>query len=93
MLATSGRLSNPFKVPGDGTLAEVLEKYHQWLYGMLAADPINPEARAVQDAMRQLQPDSVLGCWCCDKSAAGEGEDACHSDIIARARAWWRGNK
>jgi hypothetical protein len=76
-------LADPYKVGKDGTLPEVLQKYRGWLDAMLAGD--TPEALAVQAAFDQLRADSVLGCWCCNKPVAGEGEDACHCDVIAKA--------
>jgi hypothetical protein len=76
-------LADPYKVGKDGTLPEVLQKYRAWLDAMLAGT--TPEALAVQEAFDQLREDSILGCWCCDKPAAGVGEDACHCDVIAKA--------
>jgi hypothetical protein len=73
-------LANPdYKLPRP----EALAKFRAWLPRMLAGT--TPEALAVQEALDQLRADSVLGCWCCNKPVAGEGEDACHCDIIAKA--------
>jgi hypothetical protein len=73
-------LANPKE---EGTLAEKLVFYKDWLDAMLAGTTL--EALAVQEALDQLRADSVLGCWCCNKPVAGEGEDECHCDIIAKA--------
>src|SRR5262249_29523684 len=65
-------LANPSEEGVDGTRAEVIEKYRDWLDAMLAGT--TSESLAVQTAFDQLRQDSVLGCWCVNKPVAGEGE-------------------
>ena len=49
--------------------AKVIGEYRQWLLDMIAEndDP-------VMDALRELNEDTVLGCWCKPR--------LCHADVI-----------
>lgn len=82
-------LGNPYKVGRDGDLARVLAKYRAWLWGRLKA-----RHEATVTALREIHAIEAyeglvsLGCWCVNKEAAGEGEEACHCDVIAKAVRW-----
>jgi len=60
-------LANPFKHPRDGTVAECVEKFRQYL---LAHPALVMEAKRLKG--------QTLGCWC-DQS---EG-NPCHAKVIA----------
>lgn len=79
-------LGNPFTHLRTRTLAETqvatveaaIAAYRQWLYRMLANPGIQNDL--VRDALRQLNTDSVLACWC--------KPNPCHGDVIDRAWHW-----
>lgn len=52
---------NPFEIGPDGSRAEVIEKYRQWL-------PTQPELMA---SLHELDG-KRLGCWCAPKACHGE---------------------
>ena len=55
---------NPFHVPGDGTLAQVVAAHRAWL----RAD------ESLMERVRNELGGKRLGCWCVDKL----GEGLCH---------------
>ena len=67
-------LANPYKIGPHGDRENVIRLYRQWLAGQ-----IKKRDRAVLDALRQLDENSVLLCWCAPK--------ACHAEVVERA---WR---
>lgn len=67
-------LGNPYRIPDDGTRAEVIALYRTFL------QQLEPDHRIWQklEHLRQQYlggKEIVLLCYC-------EGEDACHTDII-----------
>lgn len=72
-------LHNPYRIGADGTLPEVLAKFHAHLTATLTLCEWGP----VHDAVSRLSHDSVLGCWCLNKAEAGKAPWACHCDVIA----------
>lgn len=71
-------LANPFHIGRDGTRAQVIAKYEQWL-----KDKIWSGNRDVLDELARLSSIVVktggvnLGCFCSPRS--------CHGDVIKRA--------
>ena len=65
--STLGNYAAPLKREEDRE--KVIAEYRQWLLDMIAEndDP-------VMDALRELNEDSILGCWCKPK--------LCHCDVI-----------
>lgn len=65
---------NPFKITGDETREQVIEKYRQWLLG----NPI------LMSQLPELKG-KVLGCWCKPKACHGdvlaELADACNKGV------------
>jgi len=57
---------NPFVEGDDGSRAEVIRKYREWLLN-------SPEAEDVRRELHTLRG-KTLGCWCKPK--------ACHGDVI-----------
>jgi len=53
---------NPFRIGCDGTRADVIHKYRQWL----TAQPI-----LMERAKRELRG-KVLGCWCAPQACHGD---------------------
>lgn len=73
-------LGNPFKIGPDGSRADVVAKYRQWLWREIQAD-----SSAVRQELERLHALSQHGslelvCWCAPQ--------ACHADVIARAIHW-----
>lgn len=65
---------NPFVIGKHGTRSEVVEKYEEWLLGII--DSPNGEKRpSLSDAKRELKG-KVLACWCAPY--------ACHGDVLDR---------
>lgn len=73
-------LGNPFVIGKDGDRTAVIEKYRQWLWERIKAND-----EAVLAALRALNDDSVLVCWCAPLP--------CHGDIVIRAAAWLKQQK
>lgn len=72
-------LANPYRVQDHGHRA--LELYRQHLgRKCLAGDD------AVLRALRDIEPDSTLVCYCKRRNGSG----ACHGDIVVDAWAWMR---
>lgn len=67
-------LGNPEPLKSEDDREAAIERYRQWLLEMVE---IGDEP--VMDALRELQEDSILGCWCRPK--------ACHCDVIVEV---WR---
>ncbi len=59
--------SNPFKISGDMSRDDVLEKYRNYLAQKLEDNP------KMIDELKKLK-DKNLGCWC--------NPDKCHGDIL-----------
>lgn len=60
---------NPFKIFKDGTRAEVIEKYEQYLKERMKTD--NDFKKAVKSLRGK-----VLGCWCSPLQ--------CHGDVLVK---------
>jgi hypothetical protein len=73
-------LANPYNLKNKNDDRErglVLEKYRSWLWEM-----VKKEDQRVLAALRAVQPDTILVCWCAPKP--------CHAEVIARAAQWLR---
>lgn len=81
-------LANPYKVGKTMDLGLSLELYRKWLYKQLTTCPSTKERHRLQETLKGLSEESVLGCWCVDKEKAGEGTEQCHCDVIAKAWKW-----
>lgn len=57
---------NPFRIGKDGTRAEVIEKYTDWICAK--------EQRPLLRRARQELAGKVLGCWC--------SPEPCHGDVL-----------
>jgi hypothetical protein len=53
---------NPFVVGRDGTRADVIRKYRDWL---------NTQPRLIERAKRELKG-KILGCWCAPAACHGD---------------------
>ena len=53
---------NPFHIGRDGTRAEVIDKYREWLDGQ-------PKLKA---AVRRELKGKALGCWCKPRACHGD---------------------
>ena len=58
---------NPYKIGRDGTRAEVIAKYEEWVR----------RRSDLMAALPELQG-RVLGCWC-----KVRGHEPCHGDVLA----------
>jgi hypothetical protein len=65
-------LGNPYKIPRDGTRAEVLEKYREHLLA-------SPGLLALLPGLRG----KTLGCWCVDGTATDPLPHVCHAQVLA----------
>ena len=65
---------NPFTIGKDGTREEVIDKYEDWLLGVISS-PNGEQKPSLEEAKSELTG-KVLGCWCAPK--------ACHGDILIR---------
>jgi hypothetical protein len=63
-----------------GSREEAVERYRQWLWARIEAGD-----EPVLAALRELDEESVLICWCAPKR--------CHASVIERAARWLRGQK
>lgn len=71
-------LANPFKVRDfGGQRGATLGDYRRWLWGRIQAGDT-----AVIEALRTIDEDTVLVCWC----APGP----CHGEVVRAAAAWLR---
>ena len=68
-----GRWGNPFRVGRDGSRAEVIERYGQWLRKELEMGRIDLRDLATLHG-------KALGCWCAPQP--------CHGEVLARAAEW-----
>lgn len=74
-------LGNPFKIGTDGTRAQVIEKYKEWLLERL--DPLNMEGAPQRKALEALCTEMretgtiTLVCYCAPKP--------CHGEVVAAA--------
>jgi len=69
-------LANPFKVRDfGGQRGATLGDYRRWLWERIRAGDT-----AVIEALRTIDEDTVLVCWC----APGP----CHGDVVRAAAAW-----
>jgi hypothetical protein len=55
-----GKWGNPFVIGKDGTRAEVIAKYREWLLSQPALVAALPELK-----------DKTLGCWCAPQACHG----------------------
>lgn len=69
----TGRWGNPYRLDGQTTRDQVIERYRQWLRAQIRIGAIT------LDELAGLHG-KILGCFC--KPAA------CHGDVLARAAAW-----
>jgi len=67
-------LGNPFRIGRDGSRAEVVEKYREWLCEGLRGD--NPCTAMFADLFDQVSEtgELTLICWC--------APEECHADVI-----------
>jgi hypothetical protein len=69
-------LANPYKVRDYGR-GSTLPHYRRWLWQRIqAGDP------AVLEALKAIDEQSVLVCWC--------APNPCHGDVVKAAAAWLR---
>jgi hypothetical protein len=55
-----------------------IEGYRDWLIRQIESGN-----RSVVDAMKALSADSVLGCWCLNRSRHRTTGQRCHTEVIA----------
>jgi len=69
-------LANPFVIGRDGSRAEVLEKYKNWLLSQITqtSSPALQELLRLRNILLSAQT-LTLACWC--------KPEACHGDILA----------
>lgn len=67
------RWGNPFRIGRDGSRADVIEKYKQWLWKQVQSK------RILLRDLAELHG-RTLGCHCAPLP--------CHGDVLARAAAW-----
>lgn len=68
-------LANPFKVKTFGGRGKTLPHYRRWLWARIQAGD-----EAVLAALRSIDADTVLVCWC--------KPGPCHGDVVKAATAW-----
>lgn len=66
---------NPFQIGRDGTREEVIDKYEDWLLGIISNEEAGQERPSLDECKKELKG-KVLGCWCAPQS--------CHGDILLR---------
>ena len=71
--------ANPFKVPRDGTLEEVIAKYEAFIVTKIETGLIRHED------IENLRGKN-LGCWC---KNSGEDDVQCHGDVLLRILDVW----
>jgi len=72
-------LANPYTIREAGSRQNAIELYRSWLW--LQIRHKNPR---ILNALRELQEDTVLVCWCHPLP--------CHAEVIARAWQFLREN-
>ena len=72
-------LGNPYTVEQFGR-DQAIKMYRRWLW-----EQIEAEDEGVLAALRELDADSVLACWC--------KPEACHGDVVLAAWAWVNENR
>lgn len=72
-------LANPFKVAEFGGRGQTLPHYKRWLW-----QQIQNGNEEVLEALRQINKDTVLVCWC--------KPGPCHGDVVIKAAEWLRNN-
>ncbi len=70
-------LHNPYRLGRSGTLPVVLQQFDTHLRAAVA------HGGPIREALKSLTTDSVLGCWCVNRTIAGVVPWACHCDAIA----------
>lgn len=70
------RWGNRFRIGRDGTRAEVIELYRQWLWRQIKNGRVDIADLAALQNQR-------LGCWC--------APEPCHGDVLKSAAAWATG--
>jgi len=74
-------LANPFKVSDfGGRRGSTLGHYPRWLWGRIRAGDT-----AVIDALRAIDENTVLVCWC--------APSPCHGEVVRAAAAWLHGQE
>lgn len=68
-------LANPFKVREFGGRGQTLPHYKRWLWQRIQAGD-----EAVLEALRAIDAQTVLICWC--------KPGPCHGDVVKAAAAW-----
>jgi Domain of unknown function (DUF4326) len=68
-----GRWGNPFRIGRDGSRAEVIERYGEWLGNELERGRIHLRDLAELDG-------KLLGCWCAPQP--------CHGEVLIAAAKW-----
>ena len=80
-------LGNPFKLAGKSPaqIAACLAEYRQWLFAK-----IKDNDKQIMALMRHIDDDSVLACYCCDKSgqAIFTEPERCHCQVIVKAHRY-----
>ncbi len=71
-------LANPFKVKEFGGPGQTLPHYRKWLW-----QQIQDGNEEVLEALRQINKDTVLVCWC--------KPGPCHGDVVIKAAEWLQG--
>lgn len=64
---------NRFRIPRDGTRAQVIERYRRDLWRRIRAGELDLDELAALDGRD-------LACWCAPLP--------CHAEVLARAAAW-----
>jgi len=70
-------LANPFKAREFSGRGQTLPHYRLWLWGRIQAGD-----EAVLDALKAIDAQTVLVCWCVP--------GPCHGDVVKAAAAWLR---
>lgn len=73
-IGRGSKWGNPFRIGIDGNRREVIDKYEEWLLGVMSA-PDGSHAPSLDEARAELKG-KVLGCFCKPR--------ACHGDILIR---------
>lgn len=72
---TQSPLANPFKAKDFGGRGQTLPHYRRWLWEHIQAGDT-----AVLDALKAIDAQTVLVCWC--------KPGPCHGDVVKAAAAW-----
>ncbi len=78
-------LANLFRVSASKSLESVIQEYKRWLWMLIQA-----KVPAVMEALNEIGPESVLGCWCYTGSARilQPEMQICHTEVIWNAWKW-----